>query len=154
MNRLCAVIFAVAMATAKGESLWPKVALWKYLAISFSNVAATTCQYEALKWVSFPVQMLGKSFKMMPVMVWGIVISQKSYSLKDWLIAAAVTGGVTEFLMTGKISSAHADQGDSIYGIFLLMGFLAFDGFTSTFQEKLFKEHATTKYNQMLYMNS
>ena len=25
--------------------------------------------------VSFPVQMLGKSFKMMPVMLWGIVIS-------------------------------------------------------------------------------
>lgn len=79
---------------------------------SLSNVLATTCQYEALKYatsmqvccpcpqvarqrrfecstgqlapyvafssltqVSFPVQMLGKSFKMMPVMLWGIVIS-------------------------------------------------------------------------------
>merc|ERR1719261_1531731 len=90
---------------------------------------------------------------MMPVMVWGILISQKNYGMKDWLIAAAVTGGVVEFLMTGKISSAHADQGDSIYGLALLVGFLAFDGFTSTFQEKLFKEHTTTKYNQMLYIN-
>merc|ERR1719316_2185519 len=153
MNRLCAVVFAVAMATGKGESLMPKVALWKYLAISFSNVAATTCQYEALKWVSFPVQMLGKSFKMMPVMLWGIVISGKSYGMKDWLIALAITGGVTEFLMTGNISAAHSDQGDSVYGLALLVGFLAFDGFTSTFQEKLFKEHSTTKYNQMLYIN-
>merc|ERR1719316_2465207 len=153
MNRLCAVIFAVAMATAKGESLWPKVALWKYIAVSFSNVAATTCQYEALKWVSFPVQMLGKSFKMMPVMVWGILISQKQYSLTDWLVAAAVTGGVTEFLMTGSIAAPHSDQGDSVYCLLLLVGFLLFDGFTSTFQEKLFKEHQTSKYNQMLYIN-
>merc|ERR1719313_934783 len=89
----------------------------------------------------------------MPVMVWGILISQKNYSMKDWLIALCVTGGVTEFLMTGQISSAQADQGDSIYGLALLVGFLAFDGFTSTFQEKLFKDHETTKYNQMLYIN-
>merc|ERR1719198_2677536 len=73
--------------------------------------------------------------------------------MKDWMIALAVTGGVTEFLMTGQISAAHSDQGDSVYGLALLLGFLAFDGFTSTFQEKLFKEHSTTKYNQMLYIN-
>ena len=30
---------------------------------------------------------------------------------------------------------------------------MALDGFTSTFQEKLFKEHVTSKYNQMLYIN-
>merc|ERR1719440_387112 len=86
-------------------------------------------------------------------MLWGIIISGKQYGAKEWLIALAVTAGVTEFLMTGQISAAHSDQGDSIYGLALLVGFLAFDGFTSTFQEKLFKEHATTKYNQMLYIN-
>merc|ERR550537_1187417 len=153
-NRIFAIIFATSMVAVNKESVVNKAPLWKYFAISLSNVAATTCQYEALKWVSFPVQMLGKSFKMMPVMIWGILISQKSYSMKDWIIAAAVTGGVTEFLMTGKISSAHADRGDSMYGLALLVGFLAFDGFTSTFQEKLFKEHTTTKYNQMMYINT
>merc|ERR1719310_1173626 len=152
-NRIFAVLFASTMCAVNQESPVNKAPLWKYFAISLSNVAATTCQYEALKWVSFPVQMLGKSFKMMPVMVWGILISQKSYKLNDWLIAAAVTGGVTEFLMTGEISSKHAAQGDSVYGLALLAGFLVFDGFTSTFQEKLFKEHTTTKYNQMFYVN-
>merc|ERR1719310_818740 len=152
-NRLFAILFSGGMIVGNQESPVNKAPLWKYFAISLSNVAATTCQYEALKWVSFPVQMLGKSFKMMPVMVWGILISQKSYKWQNWLIALAVTGGVTEFLMTGEISSKHAAQGDSIYGLALLAGFLAFDGFTSTFQEKLFKEHVTTKYNQMLYVN-
>merc|ERR1719388_618165 len=90
---------------------------------------------------------------MMPVMVWGILISQKKYGITDWMVAAAVTGGVTEFLMTGSIGATHSQSNDSIYGLALLVGFLLFDGFTSTFQEKLFKEHQTSKYNQMLYIN-
>jgi len=96
--------------------------------------------------------MLGKSFKMMPVMLWGIAVSGKKYGLTDWLIAASVTGGVTEFLLTGPISSTSG-EGSSLYGLLLLGVFLLLDGFTSTFQEKLFKEHVTSKYNQMLYIN-
>jgi len=153
-NRLVAIIFSTVMIKVRKEEFVNKAPLWKYLAISFSNVAATWCQYEALKYVSFPVQMLGKSFKMMPVMFWGIVISGKKYGLKDWLIAAGVTFGVTTFLLTGDIKSKHGDKGSSVYGLLLLMVFLACDGFTSTFQEKLFKEHKTSKYNQMLYVNS
>merc|ERR1740123_1037360 len=91
---------------------------------------------------------------MMPVMMWGILISGQKYKLMDWAVAAGVTGGVTSFLMTGTIKAKHADQGSSVYGLLLLCCFLAFDGFTSTFQEKLFKEHKTSKYNQMLYVNS
>lgn len=151
-NRFFAVIFAFSMVVGKGEAYVNSAPLWKYLAISFSNVYASTCQYEALKYVSFPVQMLGKSFKMMPVMVWGMIVSGKSYGVSDWLIAGAVTGGVTEFLMTGPISSS-GDESSSTYGLLLLAGFLLLDGFTSTFQEKLFKDHVTSKYNQMFYIN-
>jgi len=150
-NRVVAVIFAIIMVGIKGESYANSAPFWKYLAISFSSVYASTCQYEALKYVSFPVQMLGKSFKMMPVMLWGMAISGKRFTVTDWLIAFSVTGGVVEFLMTGPISSSEA--GNSSYGLALLGGFLALDGFTSTFQEKLFKEHTTSKYNQMLYIN-
>eukprot|EP00405_Crypthecodinium_cohnii_P019246 CAMPEP_0206469736 /NCGR_PEP_ID=MMETSP0324_2-20121206/30472_1 /ASSEMBLY_ACC=CAM_ASM_000836 /TAXON_ID=2866 /ORGANISM="Crypthecodinium cohnii, Strain Seligo" /LENGTH=366 /DNA_ID=CAMNT_0053943581 /DNA_START=74 /DNA_END=1174 /DNA_ORIENTATION=+ len=154
-NRLVAIGFAFTMMKTKGEDPTLKAPLWKYVAISFSNVAATWCQYEALKYVSFPVQMLGKSFKMMPVMMWGILISGKKYALKDWLIAAGVTGGVTMFLLTGETKAKHADKGSSVYGLLLLLMFLGCDGFTSTFQEKLFKDHdKASKFNQMFYVNS
>lgn len=151
-NRVVAIAFALGMIWQKDESFTCVAPFWKYLAISLSNVAASTCQYEALRYVSFPVQMLGKSFKMMPVMVWGLIISQKSYTAVDWMVALAVTGGVTEFLMTGDIDAKHS-AGTSTYGLFLLLCFLLFDGFTSTFQEKLFKDYKTSKYNQMLYVN-
>jgi adenosine 3'-phospho 5'-phosphosulfate transporter B2 len=152
-NRIVAVSFATTMMFSKGEDKKNMAPLWKYLAISLSNVGATWCQYEALKYVAFPVQMLGKSFKMMPVMIWGIIISQKRYGFTDWAVAAAVTGGVTEFLMTGSIKAKHS-SGTSAHGLILLLVFLVLDGFTSTFQEVLFKQHKTTKYNQMFYVNS
>jgi adenosine 3'-phospho 5'-phosphosulfate transporter B2 len=151
INRVAAVVYAVIMALWYGESLLNKAPLWKYICVSLSNVYASTCQYEALKYISFAVQQLGKSFKMMPVMIWGMIISQKRYTLMDWLIAAAVTLGVTEFLMTGPTSSPAG--GSSIKGFGLLLAFLALDGFTSTMQEKVFKEHKTSKYNQMMYIN-
>merc|ERR1719277_2764976 len=54
--------------------------------------------------------------------------------------------------MTGPISS-KSDADNSMFGLLLLVGFLGLDGFTSTMQEKLFKDHVTSKYNQMLYIN-
>eukprot|EP00408_Alexandrium_pacificum_P025366 CAMPEP_0171184366 /NCGR_PEP_ID=MMETSP0790-20130122/15753_1 /TAXON_ID=2925 /ORGANISM="Alexandrium catenella, Strain OF101" /LENGTH=396 /DNA_ID=CAMNT_0011649363 /DNA_START=76 /DNA_END=1266 /DNA_ORIENTATION=+ len=151
-NRACAVVFAGCMALINNEPFGNQAPLWKCLVVSLSNVFASTCQYESLKYVSFAVQMLGKSFKMMPVMLWGICISGKRYSTTDWLIAAAVTMGVTEFIMTGP-TAAPNNGSNSARGLAWLVAFLAFDGLTSTMQEKLFKEHKTTKYNQMLYVN-
>jgi adenosine 3'-phospho 5'-phosphosulfate transporter B2 len=151
-NRVAAALYAVAMAVWYRESLRNNAPLWRYLIVSLANVYASACQYEALKYVSFAVQQLGKSFKMMPVMMWGIIISRKTYSVLDWLIAALVTVGVTEFLLTGPISS-NEGASNSWKGLALLVVFLALDGLTSTMQEKLFKENKTTKYNQMMYVN-
>jgi len=152
-NRVVNVAYAGSMVKIHGESLGTQCPLWKYAVISLSNVAATTCQYECLKYVSFPVQMLGKSFKMMPVMLWGIAISGKKHSITDWAVALCVTLGVTEFCMTGPMSSPTDSTGSSFKGVLLLLMFLFFDGLTSTFQEKLFKEHDTSKFNQMFYVN-
>merc|ERR1740115_180022 len=72
--------------------------------------------------------------------------------MMDWAVALCVTFGVTEFLMTGPMSSPNDSQ-NSVKGLLLLLLFLACDGLTSTFQEKLFKEHNTSKFNQMFYVN-
>ena len=81
---------------------------------SVSNMLSSWCQYEALKYVSFPVQMLGKSAKMVPVMVWGVIVTSKKYKLHEWVISFGVTGGCMLFGMSGKINSARAKQEDSM----------------------------------------
>eukprot|EP00976_Prorocentrum_cordatum_P027088 549669-Prorocentrum_minimum.AAC.4 len=81
-------------------------------------------------------------------------------------IAAAITGGCTMFALGGEITSKHAKKSaDTTYfGVALMLGYLGFDGFTSTFQDKLFKGYKMETYNQancvvclgthqMLYVN-
>lgn len=152
LNRLFAVAFGLFMSVVRGESLRNNAPLWKYGVVSLASVGASICQYEALKYVSFAVQMLGKSFKMMPVMFWGMAISRKVYSRGDWFVAIAVTASVSAFVLGGP-TEAKMEGASTSKGLALLLGFLALDGMTSTVQEKLFKEHATTTFNQMVYVN-
>jgi adenosine 3'-phospho 5'-phosphosulfate transporter B2 len=42
---------------------------------------------------------------MIPVMIWGILIMRKRYGLRDFLMALAITGGCTLFLLTGDVKS-------------------------------------------------
>ena len=87
----------------RGLDLKPVAPPLSYAAVSVSNVMATTCQYEALKYVSFPLQTLGKCAKMIPVMVWGTIILRKTYRGKDYGLALAVTLGCTLFLTSGEV---------------------------------------------------
>ncbi len=118
---------------AQNQSMGPAAPLASYIAVSLSNVIATSCQYEALKYVTFPVQSLGKCAKMIPVMAWGTLISHKAYSAKDFCVAALVTAGCTCFLLSGKATSKGANQ-SSYLGFACMLVYLAFDGFTATFQ--------------------
>eukprot|EP00002_Diphylleia_rotans_P019794 TRINITY_DN3823_c0_g1_i1.p1 TRINITY_DN3823_c0_g1~~TRINITY_DN3823_c0_g1_i1.p1 ORF type:complete len:373 (-),score=92.55 TRINITY_DN3823_c0_g1_i1:386-1504(-) len=154
-NRMAACLVAAAILVFTRESLKNVAPLYKYFMISLSNVTATTCQYEALKFVNFPTQTLGKCAKMIPVMIWGHFIDSKKYSMDDYAVAGCVTLGSTLFLLTGDPTegSGEGDQSTSIYGLLLMLGYLGFDGFTSTFQSKLFSNYSMSTYNQMMYVN-
>merc|ERR1712159_677050 len=62
-NRLLAVCAALCILVAIKGNVKPVAPIYSYATVSASNVVATTCQYEALKYVSFPVQTLGKCAK-------------------------------------------------------------------------------------------
>ena len=65
-------------------------------------------QYEALKYVSFAVQTLGKSAKSIPTLVWTTVLSRRRPSREDLFLAGAVAVGCTVFLTSGEVRSAAA----------------------------------------------
>jgi len=155
MNRLvtCSAAIIALYRTAPQE-MYPVAPIYKYAAVSISNVVATFCQYEALRYVSFPLQTLGKTAKMVPVMIWGSLISKKKYGLKDYLIAVGVTAGCAVFVLYGDEfeNKRKNSQDSSMYGVALMGGYLLFDGFTSTFQDKLFSGYKMTTYNQIFYV--
>ncbi|EKX43439.1 hypothetical protein GUITHDRAFT_110561 [Guillardia theta CCMP2712] len=152
-NRITSMGIAVLAIMIKRDTLMPAAPLTAYCAIAFSNMMATTCQYEALRYVSFPTQTLGKTAKMIPVMIWGTLLSTHRYKLKDYLVAAGVTTGTTLFLLTGPVSAKHSrDSRTTAMGAVIMAMYLFFDGFTSTVQERLFKDRKVSTWNQMLYV--
>ena len=57
-----------------------------------SQMLAMAASNEALRYVSFPTQVLGKSCKMVPVMAGGIVLGGKRYSFAEYLQAPPTAG--------------------------------------------------------------
>lgn len=153
-NRVLTCAASAIFLLANKKTMGPAAPLYKYGAISVSNILTTTCQYEALKYVSFPVQTLAKSAKMIPVMVWGTLIMQKKHSGRDYLLAVLVTAGCALFILypaSEDITRYNKEKESTVWGIFLMIGYLGFDGFTSTFQDKLFKGYNMEIYNQIFY---
>ncbi|KAL3325191.1 hypothetical protein AABB24_039009 [Solanum stoloniferum] len=153
-NRITTSAVSAGVLLASKKALDPVAPLYKYGVVSISNILTTTCQYEALKYVSFPVQTLAKCAKMIPVMIWGAIIMQKKYQGQDYLLAFLVTLGCSLFILyqgAGDISPFNRGRESTVWGVSLMIGYLGFDGFTSTFQDKLFKGYDMEIHNQIFY---
>ncbi|KAH7542520.1 hypothetical protein FEM48_Zijuj02G0082600 [Ziziphus jujuba var. spinosa] len=160
-NRVTTSAVSAGFLLASKKALGPVAPVYKYCLVSISNILTTTCQYErlqlffqALKYVSFPVQTLAKCAKMIPVMVWGTVIMQKKYKGNDYLLAFLVTVGCSIFILYPAgtdISPYGKGRENTVWGVSLMIGYLGFDGFTSTFQDKLFKGYDMEIHNQIFY---
>ena len=100
---------------------------------SASEMLAMAGSNEALRYVSYPTQVLSKSRKMVPVMAGGIVLGGKRYSAFEYLQVLLITvGGASS-------SSGKKKKGgeDSVFGL-LLIGFsLVMDAVTGGLQDKV-----------------
>ncbi|KAJ4725889.1 UDP-galactose/UDP-glucose transporter like [Melia azedarach] len=153
-NRLTTSAVSAGTLLASKKALDPVAPVYKYCLISVSNILTTTCQYEALKYVSFPVQTLAKCAKMIPVMIWGTFIMQKRYKGFDYFWALLVTLGCSIFILFpagSELSPYSRGRENTVWGVSLMVGYLGFDGFTSTFQDKLFKGYNMEIHNQIFY---
>lgn len=151
-NRVSGLLVACAATKLRGESFVSNGPWRGYALISFANVVATYCQYEALDYVSFALQVIGKSFKMIPVMVWGRIVSNKTFPVTVWIVALFITGGTFLYVTGGDVHGSNANT-TMLPGVLLIVAFLAFDGFQTTYQEKIFREYKPTTFEQMRNVN-
>lgn len=117
---------------------------------SLSNSMSSWAQYDSLKYVSFPTQVLSKSCKIIPVMLVGVLINKKTYSLLEYAEAVLITCGVAIFNFSESGNKSKGAHEDSIYGIFLLIFYLFCDSFTSQWQSKVYKKYEIDQYQMML----
>lgn len=87
----------------------PQHAMPAYAAVAFCNFLSSSCQYEALKYVSYTSQSLAKCAKMIPVILIGSCIYGKKHQTKDWVAVAVVSLGwvaLSQLLQRGALTSA------------------------------------------------
>ena len=141
---------------------WVYSALWEYSFPSVANMLSSWCQYEALKYVSFPLVMLAKAFKMVPIMLMGKFLNNSSYETYEYVSGATVGFGLYLFLD----SSEHIDLHENVFGdpenirgamcgVVLLVLFLFFDSFTGQWQSRMFQLNKNmSPLQMMLIMNA
>ncbi|XP_033217621.1 adenosine 3'-phospho 5'-phosphosulfate transporter 1 [Belonocnema kinseyi] len=126
--------------------------LYKYAFCSLSNVLSSWCQYEALKFVSFPTQVLAKASKIIPVMIMGKFISRNSYEYYEYVTAVIISIGMTMFML-GSSTNSKNDEVTTFSGVLLLAGYMVLDSFTSNWQNSLFTEYGMTSVQMMCAVN-
>ncbi|XP_058058354.1 adenosine 3'-phospho 5'-phosphosulfate transporter 1 [Anopheles bellator] len=126
--------------------------LYKYSFASFSNIMSAWFQYEALKFVNFPTQVLAKSCKIIPVMIMGKIISRNKYEFYEYLTAVMISVGMI-FFLTGSTDESKTTAITTITGVLLLTFYMIFDSFTSNWQGELFKSYSMSSIQMMCGVN-
>lgn len=153
MNRILAFILAsiYILIIRQPRHMAP---FYKYSYCSFSNIMSSWCQYEALKYVSFPTQVLAKASKIIPVMLMGKIVSKKSYHYYEYVTAVMISIGISLFLLSDRSkSNSKYTSVTTLSGLFILIGYMAFDSFTSNWQGELFTKYKMSSVQMMCGVN-
>ncbi|CAG5130501.1 unnamed protein product [Candidula unifasciata] len=152
VNRILAFMIALLVVFFRPQP--PHTApLYKYSFSSFSNIMSSWCQYEALKFVSFPTQVLAKASKVIPVMLMGKVVSKKTYQYHEYVTALMISVGLSMFLLTSGDVTRHRDSVTTTSGLIMLVGYMLFDSFTSNWQDELFHKYKMSSIQMMAGVN-
>lgn len=151
MNRISAFLVAGCVLFIKDQ---PRhmAPCYKYSFSSFSNIMSSWFQYEALKFVSFPTQVIAKSTKVIPVMLMGKCLSGKKYQFYEYLTAVMISTGVAIFLLCSGDHSSKTTV-TTFSGLIMLVGYVLFDSFTSNWQGELFSKYKMTSFQMMCGVN-
>lgn len=129
---------------------------WSFWSAGITNTIGPAMGIEALKYISYPGQVLAKSSKMIPVMLMGTLVYGIRYTLPEYICTLLVAGGVSMFALAktssktiSKLAHPNAPLG---YGLCFFN--LAFDGFTNATQDSITARYPkTTAWDIMLGMN-
>uniref|UniRef100_A0A0K0EI26 Adenosine 3'-phospho 5'-phosphosulfate transporter 1 n=1 Tax=Strongyloides stercoralis TaxID=6248 RepID=A0A0K0EI26_STRER len=157
-NRIVALFFCCTILLSTRKRQPPHVPPFYYHSyISLSNTLSSWCQYEALKFVSFPTQTVCKASKVIPTMIMGRLLRKEKYSKEDYAMAFCLAFGAAIFFLSQNKTTATTsltEHTTTISGIILMAGYLGFDAYTLNKQKQLFDTRPKlSKYQMMLGVN-
>jgi adenosine 3'-phospho 5'-phosphosulfate transporter B2 len=133
--------------------------IYEYSFPSISNMLSSWCQYEALRYVSFPAVTIFKAFKLAPVMVMGKLLGNHSYPQYEYVAAIFIGVGIAMFMTsTDELTfdlDVHGEHTSAKWtGVMLLLFYLFFDSFTSQWQSRMFKSHRDLSMIELMFATS
>jgi UDP-galactose transporter B1 len=132
----------------------PITAFWK---AAISSTLASPIGYAALKYISFPLVILAKSSKPVPVIIIGMIFYGKTYTWYKMVGVALLCGGIALFSSAKGGSMASSSSGNDttnlLVGIFLVALNLLLDGYTNNEQDQIFEKLGATSIQMMKYVN-
>jgi UDP-galactose transporter B1 len=123
-----------------------------YASSALTYLLAMVSSNMALRWVAYPTQVVAKSAKPIPVMILGVLIGRKQYSLQKYFFILIIVIGVVLFMYKeGQVNKNTENAG---LGEILLFLSLSMDGLTGAIQERMRAAHRPSAQHMMLSMNS
>ncbi|GAA5982991.1 hypothetical protein JCM11641_006909 [Rhodosporidiobolus odoratus] len=132
----------------------PASPYFAYASVAVFNFLSTSCQYQALRYVSYTTQSLAKTSKMIPVLVVGALVWKKKHLTREWVAGGVILAGCATYLFSTPPTphGSHGTAGgngdedwfNGLAGTFFLVGYLFFDGLVSTTQEKVFGKNPSS----------
>jgi len=151
-NRFLAIIVSAIVVRWKYGTLVTAAPLIAYAPCALSNTCSSWAQYQALSYVTFSLQTIFKSTKVIPVMLMGTFLKGTKYSMTECLEAILITVGVTTFsLSKSSVADEQISFQQEIIGFGLLCMYVLSDSFTSQWQSKLYKDYGKIESFQMMF---
>ncbi|KHN84754.1 Solute carrier family 35 member B1 [Toxocara canis] len=148
----CAVNTAFAY-TLRGKTR-DNVPVKMYAFVAMSYLLAMMASNHALQYIPYPTQVLGKSCKPIPILVFGVLFAGKKYQWKKYVFVLMIVTGVAIFLYK---DNANASQSRSMFsfgmGEFFLLFSLAMDGTTGAIQDTIRHHYKANAHSMMYHMN-
>lgn len=123
-----------------------EISKYHMLTLSLTSIASTFTSVRSLRYVIYPVQVLFKSCKPVPVMAFNVLLGKK-YKLTKYVNVMIITAGVALFMGGGNSTqntsgSGGMDADTTLMGAAMLSVSLCFDGATGAYEDKLMgKDH-------------
>ncbi|KAK7464646.1 UDP-galactose transporter [Stygiomarasmius scandens] len=139
----------------------PRSLLLSYLQTSFFITTAAPFGFAALSYISYPAMVLGKSCKLVPVMIMNVLLYRRKFAPHKYLVVAMVTAGITIFMAFGGEGAKKHNKGGmtsdspyaSLIGITYLLINLALDGAINSTQDEIFSRYQVTGQQMMFFIN-
>ncbi|KAI6114134.1 UDP-galactose transporter [Pisolithus sp. B1] len=132
-----------------------------YLQCSAFITLAAPFGFAALSYITYPTMVLGKSCKLVPVMLMNVLLYRRRFAPHKYLVVTMVTAGISVFMFFGDekpSKGSNGTQSQSSYGQLLGVAYLLvnliLDGAVNSTQDEIFSRYKVSGQQMMFWINA